>query len=200
MGTAAKSEQKVQRILAAVRSILVQNGYANTTIALVAAEAGVSRGLLHYYFKNKEDMLAKALKVNMEFSAELIRDIFEQADSGRVVSERLTQVTRNVMRQEPDILHLFFEGVAVARHSRVVKEEIESLYVQFRNSFFEGLKGAVGKGIIRPALPLGGLAALLAGLIDGMGLQFVTEPEIIDDDEVWDTLKTGIELLLTAKV
>jgi len=66
MRQSKKSDEKSRRILAAVRSILAQKGYAGTTINLVAAEANVSRGLLHYYFKNKEEMLATVIKENMQ--------------------------------------------------------------------------------------------------------------------------------------
>ena len=51
------SDEKAKLILQAAGKVLMRQGYARTTIKEVAAEAGVSRGLLHYYFKNKEEML-----------------------------------------------------------------------------------------------------------------------------------------------
>ena len=32
-----------------------------------------------------------------------------------------------------------------------------------------------------------GLAAVITGILDGMGLQFVTEPEFAKEEEVWKT-------------
>ena len=39
-----------------------EKGYSDFTIKDIAREAGLSTGLVHYYFKNKEDLLFKLLK------------------------------------------------------------------------------------------------------------------------------------------
>ena len=43
-------EQKINEILKNALKVLAKNGYENTTIANIATESGVSRGILHYYF------------------------------------------------------------------------------------------------------------------------------------------------------
>ncbi len=190
------SNEKTERILKAVRSILAQNGYGGTTIALVAKEAKVSRGLLHYYFKNKEEMLARVLRANMDLSVALIGKVFDQTQTAKTLSKHLTETLRHVIRQDPDFFNLFFEGVAVARQSPVVLEELESLYGRFRKALEKGLNGMATKGKINPSLPMEGLATLITGMLDGMGLQLVTEPELADDPVVWETLEQGLYRLL----
>ena len=44
---------KAQRIIAAMRKSVATRGAAASTFDHVAREAGVSRGLLHYYFGSK---------------------------------------------------------------------------------------------------------------------------------------------------
>lgn len=41
--------------------VLARHGYAGATIAAVAAEAEVAPGLVHHYFRDKEDLLASLL-------------------------------------------------------------------------------------------------------------------------------------------
>jgi AcrR family transcriptional regulator len=200
MNPASRSEEKEQRILEAVSRILARKGYAGTTIALVAAEAGVSRGLLHYYFESKEEMLAKVLKANMESNVPLLQSIFEQSDSPEAFSEQLISTLRDLMEHNPEYFNLFFEGLAVARQSTLVTEELTSIYGGFRGAFQKGLETLVEKGLINPVLPLSGLAALITGILDGMALQFVTVPQVIDDDEVWETMQAGVLLLLREHV
>ena len=46
----------------AAYKVVAQKGYNDFTIKDIAEEAGLSTGLVHYYFKNKEELLFKLLK------------------------------------------------------------------------------------------------------------------------------------------
>ena len=54
-------QEKSERIMKSALALLAKKGYENTTINDMADSAKVSRGLLHYYFKDKEDLVSKAL-------------------------------------------------------------------------------------------------------------------------------------------
>jgi AcrR family transcriptional regulator len=51
-------EQQRERILEAAARLFARRGLAGTRIADVAAEAGVSHGLVHHYFSTKNDLFA----------------------------------------------------------------------------------------------------------------------------------------------
>jgi AcrR family transcriptional regulator len=53
---------KAQRIVAAMRASVAARGAAGSTFDQVAREAGVSRGLLHYYFGSKERLLVEVVR------------------------------------------------------------------------------------------------------------------------------------------
>ena len=148
-----KPDPKAERILAAVSRVLARNGYMGTTINAVAKEAGVSRGLLHYYFSSKDEMLARVIKANMEISIAMIIDVFDQHHTPQGYAEGIVSLLRVVMETDPDFFHLFFEGFAVARQSTVVKDQLTSLYGQFRQALEKGLTLATEQGEISPALP-----------------------------------------------
>lgn len=196
MGVPRDSEEKAQKLLNAARTVLAEKGFAGATINLVAKEAGVSRGLLHYYFKNKEEMLANVIRNNMEASVVLIDAVFSGSATVEEFAHGITSALKNVVRDDPGFFLVFVEGVAAARRSELVRDRLASLYGQFRSAICMGLRRMERKGIIAPTLPLEGLACLLTGVIDGMGVQFVTETELKNDDEVWATLQKGICLLL----
>jgi len=190
------ADTKTRRILNAVRSVLARNGYAKTTINLVAREAGVSRGLLHYYFKSKEDMLIRVIQANMEASVAMVEDIFTRAETIEDISAQLTGALRNVLQTDPDFLNLFFEAWSVARLSPVVDERLRDHYDDYRTAVEEGLSSAMARGIISPALPIRGLAAVVTSIIDGFGLQLVAEPDLLEADALWVTTEQSIRLLL----
>ena len=53
---------KARRIVAAMRESVATRGAAGSTFDVVAREAGVSRGLLHYYFGSKERLLVEVVR------------------------------------------------------------------------------------------------------------------------------------------
>ncbi len=196
MSPASDTDPKAQEILNAVRTILAQNGYMGTTISLVAKKAGVSRGLLHYYFKSKDEMLARVIKENMEISIAMISSVFDQHKTPEGYAKGIVDLLRSVMEHDPDFFSLFFEGFAVARHSQVVNNELAMLYGKFREGLETCLETAKDQKIINPALPVSALAAMVTGLIDGMGLQLLTEPDLCRDRVIWEGIESAIVDLL----
>jgi len=55
-------ERKVQIIKATLLCINKQ-GYNNLSMQDVAKQAGISKGIIHYYFKNKQDLMASLLEM-----------------------------------------------------------------------------------------------------------------------------------------
>ena len=51
-----------QRILDAAHAVFVRRGTAGTRMQEIAAEAGVNQALLHYYFRNKEQLARAAFE------------------------------------------------------------------------------------------------------------------------------------------
>src|SRR5689334_22345122 len=65
-GNGRLSGDKVQRIVDAMRTCIAQRGITGATFEHVSREAGVSRGLLHYYFGTKERLLIEVLRSDAE--------------------------------------------------------------------------------------------------------------------------------------
>src|SRR3984957_3254663 len=57
---------KAARIVEAMRTSVAARGIAGSTFDHVAREAGVSRGLLHYYFGTKERLLVEVVRRECE--------------------------------------------------------------------------------------------------------------------------------------
>jgi len=53
--------QSRERILAAALTVFAEKGYHNATITEITARAGVSRGLLTYYFAGKQQLVHELL-------------------------------------------------------------------------------------------------------------------------------------------
>ncbi len=59
--TKEDAEQTRLKIIAAALELFSRNGYSNTTLAMIAEEAGFSRGPIYWHFKNKDELYQAVL-------------------------------------------------------------------------------------------------------------------------------------------
>ena len=57
MGRKPVRDERRKQILEAVHTCLLEKPFHKTSIKDIAQKAGLNHGALHYYFKNKEDLL-----------------------------------------------------------------------------------------------------------------------------------------------
>jgi AcrR family transcriptional regulator len=50
--------QRRQQIQKAAMQLFFENGYRNTSMSDIAKDAGISKGLIYHYFKNKQELLS----------------------------------------------------------------------------------------------------------------------------------------------
>lgn len=63
MGRKSERENRRREIIAAFGRVLADHGFAGATMTAVAENAGLSPGLLHHHFKDKNEMLDELLTV-----------------------------------------------------------------------------------------------------------------------------------------
>src|SRR5690242_17342243 len=88
------SGDKAQRIVNAMRDSVAQRGAAGSTFEHVAREAGVSRGLLHYYFGTKERLLVEVVRRDTELRVERLDARLGPAKNVEDVVEALVEIGR----------------------------------------------------------------------------------------------------------
>jgi len=76
---AERSEDTVERLIAATTACLCRDGYGATSVAEIAEAAGVSRGALQHHFDTKADLLFGVFE---RFSAMLVRAVSEVPGGG----------------------------------------------------------------------------------------------------------------------
>ena len=90
--------EKAGRIVTAMRASVGARGAAGSTFDVVAREAGVSRGLLHYYFGSKERLMVEVVRRDCDtFVAELEARPGEGRHGGR--DHRLARADAGRVRQ-----------------------------------------------------------------------------------------------------
>jgi len=146
-----RSDEKIEAILDAARAILGRQGFAATTINQIARFAGVSRGLLHYYFESKEDLLNQAVERNMTDSLRLVTAVFAECSTARALAARLANALRVLARHDPAFFGLLFECWLLARREDPPGPFCE-LFSRFRDTLASQLGEARETGLVHPAL------------------------------------------------
>lgn len=59
-------QESMKNIMKAAFTLIASQGYESTSISQIAAEAGVSKGLMYNYFDSKEDLLEKLVSNAMD--------------------------------------------------------------------------------------------------------------------------------------
>src|ERR1700730_9438053 len=72
-----------EQICRAAAAVIAREGFAGSTMRMVAAEAGVSTGMINHYFANRQDLLTQALVFVSERAQERMRRAIENVPPGR---------------------------------------------------------------------------------------------------------------------
>src|ERR671922_914136 len=100
--------EKAQRIVDAMRTSVGERGAAGSTFEHVAREAGVSRGLLHYYFGTKEALLVEVVRRDTEHRIARLDEPLAGAASGDELLEILGADLEDSNQNEPGFRVLLF--------------------------------------------------------------------------------------------
>jgi AcrR family transcriptional regulator len=95
------SGEKAQRIVDAMRVSVAKRGAAGSTFEHVAREAGVSRGLLHYYFGTKERLLVEVVRRDAEIRVARLDEPLAKAETVDDVVDVLLASLTDLIENEP---------------------------------------------------------------------------------------------------
>ena len=175
--TRSLSGDKAQRIIDAMRHSVARRGAAGSTFDRVSREAGVSRGLLHYYFGTKEQLLVEAVRRDTEVRLEALEMLVSTARTADDYIMLMEQNLRATVAEEPDYLTLVFELFTLSRRNEDIAAEYGELLRRSRARLAEMLELGQREGILRLHAPPEAVAETLFALADGYALRMLADPD-----------------------
>jgi AcrR family transcriptional regulator len=170
------SGDKAQRIIDAMRRSVAQRGTAASTFDLVSREAGVSRGLLHYYFGTKEQLLAEAVRRDCDIRMERLQRQLSTAKTADDFIDLMAQNLQQTVREDPDVVTLVFELFTLSRRNADIAVEYAGLMSRTREQVAGMLAAAQREGVLALHAEPEAVAEVLFSLGDGLSLRLLTEP------------------------
>jgi AcrR family transcriptional regulator len=170
------SGDKAQRIVDAMRDSVARRGAAGSTFEHVAREAGVSRGLLHYYFGTKERLLVEVVRRDSELRVERLDERLAPAKSVDDVIEALVSSLTEVIDNEPGFFLLIYELFSAGRRNPDIQREVGQLFERTRSHVAEVLDSKNEEGVLSLRHPAEDVVSYLFALGDGFALQALSDP------------------------
>jgi AcrR family transcriptional regulator len=178
------SGDKAQRIVDAMRDSVARRGAAGSTFEHVAREAGVSRGLLHYYFGTKERLLVEVVRRDSELRVDRLDRMLAEAKTIDDVLDVLVTSLQEMIEHEPGFFLLIYELFSAGRRNPDIQEEVGRLFATTRTHVADVLRAKEREGVLRLRFDAEAVVSFLLALGDGFALQALSDPERDDQTAV----------------
>ncbi len=191
-----KDKRKAELIAAALESI-AKRGLMETTITHISKGAGMSRGIINFYFTSKEMMLRETLKTLIdEYEAEWGEAIRKTTDEGRARLESLIQVhfSRKLCSARRLNVMSAFWGHAATQNA--YRHQLEAADAKIETAMTAALAHTLG-GSLEEARSA---ATQLHALIRGLWLNFMLNPRDAAREELAAHAMSYIDRLSGAPV
>lgn len=165
-----------QAIMDTALEMFAENGYDSSSISKIAKKAGVSKGLMYNYFESKEDLLTSIMMDGLDemFSA------FDMNKDGVLTKEEFTYFIKemfNLMKVKSSFYKLYFALMMQPSVWKLFEAQLADLVGPFMKIMVDYY---TEKGAKNPMLE----AVLIGALFDGIGFNFVFNPDLYPLDDV----------------
>lgn len=189
-GPVKQGKDRHQEILDAAARVITERGLAETRISDIAEEAGVSPGLILYYFDSKDRLLAEALTfANDQFYLRTSREI-RRIPSAREQLRRVIDLSVPGYLPEYGRLDewaLWIEVWVRALRDPEMAKDREALDQRWRSQLAEIIRGGQGSGEFSSAEDPDELALRIAALMDGLAIQVIMDDSVVTTERMHRT-------------
>lgn len=189
------AERKDQIVRATVECI-TKHGYHNFSMQDVARTAGVSKGIIHYYFLNKDDLMMSVLDRVAGDIETLIAQDMETITSPIEKLKIFMAVSFDIVRGTKEYYQVNMDFWTQINQKKEVRQVISRHYAKFRDSCARVIEEGVKQGVFKNVNPHH-QASLIIAAIDGVSLQWLFDETVYDYDEM---VKTASQQLLDSLI
>ncbi|MCD7099626.1 TetR/AcrR family transcriptional regulator [Stenotrophomonas sp. MMGLT7] len=146
-----------ERILLATRRLIASGGYRGAPVTAVAAQAGVSTGLIYRYFPSKAELFVEVLTAAVEYEIAILREI---AVRPLPAAERLQLAIASFVRRAlagPELAYAFI--------AEPVEPEVDAERIRCRRLFGEVFRELLAEGVAAGEFPPQDLDAAAACIV-----------------------------------
>ncbi|HLF76808.1 MAG TPA: TetR/AcrR family transcriptional regulator [Dehalococcoidia bacterium] len=169
--------QRRQQLMKATMECVAEIGVEKTTVWMVAERAGVSTGMVLYYYRNKRELINSAVSwAAREFSSRL-----NTVTEGNYGPERLKESIRIFLHDPSGAIpaNFLIQYRMAALNDPEIRQQSLKVYEHSRQSLAKSVRAAQEHSQIRPDVQDYSLADLIYTLANGLAAEMAAHPEIM---------------------
>ena len=183
MSKADVAAERKDQIVRATVDCITKHGYHNFSMQDVARTAGVSKGIIHYYFLNKDELMMSVLDKVAGDIEKVLASEMESINDPRRKFEVFLEVCFDIVRSTKEYYQVNMDFWTQINQKDEVRRVIARHYAKFRDSAVTVIRDGINAGIFRPIDPLE-YASYVVAVIDGLSLQWLFDENIFDYDNI----------------
>lgn len=176
----AMREKSRNLILQTALKLFAKKGYQGTSVADIAKEAGISKGLAYNYFKSKKELIEAVIGLLSVEVAEMFVGMEKITDPYEKIQLVIEETIKTIV-DRTDFWVLYF-GLTIQKEVLEISQDIMGNMIEEMIKILEMIFREIG--IEKPAEE----ARIFGAILDGVGLHFMYETEIYPLEQVKNQL------------
>jgi TetR/AcrR family transcriptional regulator, repressor for uid operon len=194
-----KDAKKKQIILAAMQ-VFSRLGVAKTKMVDIAAAAAIGKGTIYEYFRSKEQIFFTAFNTMFSEMEERLQEIVRSDKNPREKLQSLVKITLDYHSEDSGefaaiMMDFWAEGIRNKNEQILDVINLKEIYIKFRELIAGIVKEGIKQGLFKK-VDVSSYAAITIAALDGLFLQIIMEPQIMDNKKIMktfeDTLISGL--------
>jgi len=184
-------ERRVQIITAAI-NVFAREGFANSRMEDVASEAGLSKGLLYWYFKSKEEIIIAIADVLFAAEFRKIQTISTEGQSAYSCLEQVLDIFVEELQGMMKVAPVVYEFYALAFRNATVRKVMQGYLGRFVTIMEPIVRYGIERGEFVPG-DARQVTIAIASAMEGTLLLWAYAPDIVQPEE---QLRASMALIL----
>jgi len=173
----ALEQRRRVEIMQTTRHLLTTGSIAGLTMARVARQTGVSKGLLSYYFGSKDQLIVETIRQYHAEQAAALQGIAALDLPAEAKLELIVEATLPSQEAVQDELRFQVEVFSFAKEQPEVLDAVRGSYRAFRDACEALLQQGIDEGTVQVD-DVGYTYRVMHALIDGLSLQLAVEDQV----------------------
>jgi len=195
-GSYKKSETSRRQVLEAAVRALAARGYAKTSVSDIAAEAGMSKGAVHYHFESKDDLIAKVLEHCAAATRVRVREAWEAPAEPIEKIRNVVHQMRSMRKGGPPELRVVADLAAQGLHDPRLHAILARIFEANRKEIVAFLVLSLTNLGVKSKVPVHIVPRLLVGALDGLAMHDYFDPPEAGDDVLMEQVLETIAFSL----
>ncbi|HPD04352.1 MAG TPA: TetR/AcrR family transcriptional regulator [Spirochaetota bacterium] len=184
-------ELRRNQLTRAAYKVVSRKGYYNFTVRDIAKEAGLSTGLVHYYFKNKDDLLVSVLRVMNENLSSYLAKALEKIDDPEEKIIIFMDEAFHLVEREKEYFHVLIDFWTQINHNERMRKANIKLYQSYRAECAKIIQEGIDKNVFKD-VDVQYTATMIVAFVQGLIIQYIIDNEAFDYTEYTKKIKLQI--------